>query len=56
MRAYYSATETATTLGISKQTLLRYEAKGIFPKPTRNQVNGWREYTQTDIRKLRKQI
>ena len=55
-RLYYSATETAANLGISKQTLLRYEAKGIFPKPTRNQVNGWREYTQTDIRKLRKII
>lgn len=54
LRLYYTATETASTLGISKQTLLRYEAKGIFPKASRNQVNGWREYTQNDIRKLRK--
>ena len=50
---YYSATEAAQFLGISKQTLIRYENKKVFPKPKRNAVNGWREYTEEEIRKLR---
>ncbi len=51
---YFSAQEVAKILGISKQTLLRYEKKGVFPKPRRNLVNGWREYTLEDIRALKK--
>jgi DNA-binding transcriptional MerR regulator len=50
---YYSATETAQLLGISKQTLIRYENKKIFPRPKRNAVNGWREYTEAEIRGLK---
>ena len=50
---YYSATETAEFLGISKQTLIRYENKKVFPKPKRNVLNGWREYTEEEIKKLR---
>jgi len=50
---YYSATEAAGFLGISKQTLIRYENKKIFPNSKRNAVNGWREYTEDEIRKLR---
>ncbi len=53
-RKYYTATEAAAALGISKQTLLRYEAKGIFPKANRNHVNRWREYTEENIQSLRK--
>ena len=51
---YFSATEVAASLGISKQTLLRYEARGVFPKASRNRVNHWREYTENDIQELRK--
>ncbi|MCQ9208008.1 MAG: MerR family transcriptional regulator [Omnitrophica bacterium] len=51
---YYSATEAAKTLGISKQTLIRYESKRIFPKAKRNAVNKWREYTLEDIKRLKK--
>ena len=50
---YYSATETAQFLGISKQTLIRYENKRVFPKARRNAVNGWREYTEEEIRRLK---
>ena len=53
-RRYYTATQVATALGISKQTLLRYEARGAFPKAHRNRLNRWREYTQGDIQMLRK--
>ena len=50
---YYSATETAQFLGISKQTLIRYENKSVFPKARRNAVNGWREYTEDEIQRLK---
>ncbi|MFC1806764.1 helix-turn-helix transcriptional regulator [Candidatus Omnitrophota bacterium] len=51
---YYSAKEVARLLSISKQTLVRYESKGIFPKARRNNVNSWREYTISDVNHLRK--
>jgi DNA-binding transcriptional MerR regulator len=50
---YYSVTQTAQLLGISKQTLIRYENKRLFPVARRNALNGWREYTEDDIKKLR---
>jgi DNA-binding transcriptional MerR regulator len=50
---YYSVTQTAHLLGISKQTLVRYENKKLFPAARRNTLNGWREYTEEDIRRLR---
>ena len=51
---YFSATEVAKILGISKQTLIRYEGKKIFPRAKRNAVNKWREYTLGDIKVLKK--
>jgi len=51
---YYSANEVARLLSISKQTLVRYESKGVFPKARRNKVNSWREYTINEINHLRK--
>jgi DNA-binding transcriptional MerR regulator len=54
MKRYYTATEAARILGISKQTLIRYELKGIFPKPKRNALNHWREYTPRDLPQLKK--
>ncbi len=53
-KRYFTITEVAAALGISKQTLLRYETRGVFPKASRNQVNQWREYTEQDIETLRK--
>lgn len=53
-RRYFTATEVADVLGISKQTLLRYEARGVFPKAARNRLNRWREYTDEEIQHLRK--
>lgn len=51
---YYSANEVARILSVSKQTLIRYEIKGIFPKARRSKLNGWREYTEKDILALKK--
>lgn len=48
--------ETAEKLGISKQTLFRYEKKGIIPKAKRNMINHWRQYSEEDINKLREII
>lgn len=53
---YYTASEAAFELGISKQTLLRYEAKGVFPAARRNRLNGWREYSGEDILALKKRL
>ncbi|MCK5287979.1 MAG: MerR family transcriptional regulator [Candidatus Omnitrophica bacterium] len=50
---YYKIEEAAKELGLSKQTILRYEAKGVFPKSRRNRINKWREYTEKDIKKLK---
>jgi len=50
---FFNANQVAKLLNISKQTLLRYEQKGIFPKAQRNSVNNWREYTEEDVRHLR---
>lgn len=53
-KAYYSTQEAAKILGISKQTLLRYEIKKIFPAVRRNPINKRREYSFADIAKLKK--
>ncbi|HRZ14944.1 MAG TPA: MerR family transcriptional regulator [Candidatus Omnitrophota bacterium] len=49
----FTAQEVAQMLGISKQTLFRYEKKGIFPKAKRHLINQWRQYTEEDIKKLK---
>ncbi|HEC68995.1 MAG TPA: MerR family transcriptional regulator [Candidatus Omnitrophica bacterium] len=51
---FYNTKEAAQLLGISKQTLFRYEKKKIFPPPRRNPINNRREYTQQDILRLKK--
>lgn len=53
-KKYFSVNETARALGISKQTLIRYENKRIFPRPKRNPLNKWREYTLQDITQLKR--
>ena len=50
---YLSVNQVASELQISKQTLVRYENKGVFPRPKRNNLNNWREYTPDDVRLLR---
>jgi DNA-binding transcriptional MerR regulator len=52
-KAFYSTQEVAKALGISKQTLLRYEKRKIIPKPKRNPINKRREYSVAEIEKLK---
>ena len=49
---YYKLGEVAKILGLSKRTIIRYEQSGIFPPPRRNSINGWREYTLKEIKKM----
>jgi DNA-binding transcriptional MerR regulator len=50
---FFTSQEVAQILGISKQTLMRYEKKGVFPKSKRNLINRWRQYSESDINKLK---
>jgi len=52
----FRAREVAALLGISKQTLIRYEKRGIFPEQRRNRINSWREYTHEDIENLKQRL
>lgn len=54
VKPLYSIQEVANMLGISKQTLMRYEKKKIFPRPRRNPINKRREYTSEDLDKLKR--
>ncbi|MFH1414443.1 MAG: MerR family transcriptional regulator [Candidatus Omnitrophota bacterium] len=53
-KSIYAAQEIADILGISKQTLLRYEKRKIFPRPRRNPINKHREYSPDDLSRLKK--
>ena len=50
---FFTTWQVAKELGISKQTLFRYEKQKVFPNPRRNLINRWRQYTQEDIQKLK---
>lgn len=50
----YTVQEVAHILGIYRGTVINYERKRIFPKPKRNPINGYREYTEEDIGVLRR--
>ncbi|MDD5347572.1 MAG: MerR family transcriptional regulator [Candidatus Omnitrophica bacterium] len=52
----FTAQQIAEKLGISKQTLFRYEKKGVFPKARRNLINRWRQYSEEELKKLREII
>lgn len=50
----YTIEKVAKELGISKSTILRYEKNGIFPCPKRHPINKWRQYSEEDIKRLKK--
>lgn len=53
-KLYYGTQQVARMLGISKQTLLRYEKRKIFPPAKRNPINKRREYSRLELSKLKK--
>ena len=50
----YHTKDAANFLGISKKTLFRYETRGAFPLAARNAINSWREYTDDDLKNLKR--
>ncbi|MDD4956188.1 MAG: MerR family transcriptional regulator [Candidatus Omnitrophica bacterium] len=50
----YTVQQIADILGLYRGTVINYEKKGIFPVPRRNPINGYREYTEEDIEKMRR--
>jgi len=50
----FNIQEVSDILGIYKGTIKNYEQKKIFPKPKRNPINGYREYTEEDIQVLKR--
>ena len=50
----YTVQQIADMLGIYRGTVINYEKRGIFPQPHRNPINGYREYTEEDIERLRR--
>jgi len=50
----YTVQQIADMLGIYRGTVINYEKKGIFPQPHRNPINGYREYTEEDLERLRR--
>lgn len=53
LKKKYNVQEVADLLGLYRGTVINYEKKSIFPEPKRNPINGYREYTEEDIGKLR---
>jgi DNA-binding transcriptional MerR regulator len=53
LKKKYNVQEVADLLGLYRGTVINYEKKSIFPEPKRNPINGYREYTEEDIEKLR---
>ena len=49
----YNIQEVADILGLYKGTIVNYERKHIFPKPHRNPINKYREYSKEEIEKLK---
>jgi excisionase family DNA binding protein len=49
----YKSSQVASILGISKKTLDRMIADGRLPRPTRNDKNNWRIWTQQEVQELK---
>jgi len=49
----YTVQEVADILGIYRGTVINYEKRGVFPQPKRNPINGYREYAEEEVEKLR---
>ena len=48
---YYSTSELAKLIGVSKNTLIRWEDEGVIPKPLRD-GRGWRVWTKDTLERI----
>lgn len=53
-QTYYRTTEACQMIGVSRSTLLRWLAKGVFRDASHRDVRGWRLFTEADIRRIEK--
>jgi len=51
-RKYYRTSEACDIAGISKATFFRWLREGILTDVGRKDRNGWRLFTQSDIKKI----
>ena len=51
-QTYYRTKEACQIIGISRSTLVRWLAKGIFKDASHRDVRGWRLFTQADIKTI----
>lgn len=53
-QATYSTEEAARAAGISKSTLLRWIKSGVVADAARRDRNGWRVFTNRDVKNIKK--
>ncbi|HEX9896357.1 MAG TPA: hypothetical protein VGA85_01680 [Dehalococcoidales bacterium] len=53
---YYRAVEACTNAGISRNTFIRWIRDGKFEDVALRDRNGWRLFTEDDIRRLRTKV
>ena len=47
--------EVAAAVGVSSDTIRKYEANGVLEKAPRG-LNGWRVYTPSDVERIRRTL
>jgi excisionase family DNA binding protein len=55
-RTYYNISEACELVGISRDTFLRWVRKGKFTDVEHRDRNGWRLFTNDDVRRLKARI
>jgi excisionase family DNA binding protein len=55
-RTYYNISEACELAGISRDTFLRWVRKGKFTDVEHRDRNGWRLFTNDDVRRLTARI
>lgn len=55
-RKYYRTSEACEMAGISKATFFRWLKDGILPEVGRKDRNGWRLFTQEDIKRIKAEV
>lgn len=52
-RKKFTVSQVAEMLGIYRGTVINYEKRGIFRESHRNPINGYREYSESDVEEMR---
>lgn len=52
-KTYYLTGETCEMVGISRGTLFRWIREGIIPEAKVKDRNGWRLFSEADVKKIK---